>query len=78
MGASGSPRYPHLHYQLLADSGLFSGDGLPVQFENVVTGTACGNSQTRYISPGAVACGMIAERDNLQAGDRLAVDEANR
>jgi hypothetical protein len=35
MGASGSPGFPHLHYQLQSSPGLFDGDGLPAEFENV-------------------------------------------
>jgi murein DD-endopeptidase MepM/ murein hydrolase activator NlpD len=37
LGASGSPGYAHLHYQLQASPGLFNGDGLPSQFENLET-----------------------------------------
>jgi murein DD-endopeptidase MepM/ murein hydrolase activator NlpD len=35
MGASGSPGFPHLHYQLQSGPGLFAGDGLPAVFDNV-------------------------------------------
>lgn len=35
MGASGSPGFPHLHYQLQSSPRLFDGDGLPATFANV-------------------------------------------
>jgi murein DD-endopeptidase MepM/ murein hydrolase activator NlpD len=35
MGSAGSAGSPHLHYQLQASPGLFNGDGLPSEFENI-------------------------------------------
>jgi len=48
MGSSGSPGAPHVHYQLQAGPGLFSSDGLPSQFENVMwTGWGIGDEPLR-------------------------------
>lgn len=36
LGASGSPGFPHLHYQLQSSPGLFDSGGLPTKFSNII------------------------------------------